>query len=209
MGFSFVVLIPAVLCTMGCLSQVVMILIAKGLQGDFSAKTFLQVLSVAQVAQQLYIMYLSICGTLGYCFLMESDMQCKFQYHMSVWIFLTPDWLAVPVSVDRLNAIQFPVWYKQNCTTKTAWYLLAPLVAMVGLILVPISAFIVRIDDGINVYCSNKNGIVENMVGVVGIPPILAVSVATLALLYIIHGRNKKSNNATDDKELIIFKVGS
>ena len=42
MGFSFVVLIPAVLCTMGCLSQVVMILIAKGLQGDFSAKTFLQ-----------------------------------------------------------------------------------------------------------------------------------------------------------------------
>ncbi|XP_063728718.1 uncharacterized protein LOC134856296 [Symsagittifera roscoffensis] len=80
---------------------------------------------------------------------------------------------------------------------------------MVGLILVPISAFIVRIDDGINVYCSNKNGIVENMVGVVGIPPILVVSVATLALLYIIHGRNKKSNNATDDKEVILALTGT
>ena len=39
---SYIVLIPSILCTMGCLSQVVVILIARGLQGDFSAKTFLQ-----------------------------------------------------------------------------------------------------------------------------------------------------------------------
>ena len=50
------------------------------------------------------------------------------------------------------------------------------------------------------------------MVGVVGIPPILVVSVATLALLYIIHGRNKKSNNATDDKEVRVrgvYRIGA
>ena len=94
-----------------------------------------------------------------------------------------------------------------NCTNKTAWYLIALLIALIGIILVPMSYFIVRIYDGVTVYCSGaENGYVEYVVGLVlGVPPMVIVSTATLVLLFIIHGRNKKSNNSTDDKDVRAF----
>ena len=41
-NLSYIVLILSLLCALGCLSQLVVIFIARGLQGDYSAKTFLQ-----------------------------------------------------------------------------------------------------------------------------------------------------------------------
>ena len=54
-----------ILCGLAVLSQVVLILISKGLQGDYSAQTFLMAQSVGQILQQLSVMRLAFCGLLG------------------------------------------------------------------------------------------------------------------------------------------------
>ena len=45
-----------------------------------------------------------------FCVLRENDTQCKMLIQLTWWFWLMPDWLAVPVSLDRLNAILSPVW---------------------------------------------------------------------------------------------------
>ncbi|XP_063729426.1 uncharacterized protein LOC134857025 isoform X2 [Symsagittifera roscoffensis] len=126
-----------------------------------------------------------------------------------MWIWLTPDWIAVPLSLDRLNAIMYPAWYKQNCTTKTAWIVIAPVIGLIGVSLIPMSLLTVRIDDGTTLYCASENGVVERIMSLVGLPAILTISLATLVLLYLIHNRSKNSNNSASEKELIMALTGT
>ena len=58
-------LAPGMLCVVACASQAMLIVIARGLQGDYSARTFLWVQSLAQITQQLGILQLALCGALG------------------------------------------------------------------------------------------------------------------------------------------------
>ena len=58
-------LAPGMLCVVACTSQAMLIVIARGLQGDYSARTFLWVQSLAQITQQLGILQLALCGALG------------------------------------------------------------------------------------------------------------------------------------------------
>ncbi|XP_063722377.1 uncharacterized protein LOC134848796 [Symsagittifera roscoffensis] len=99
--------------------------------------------------------------------------------------------------------------YKQNCTTKTAWYLLAPLIAVIGVSLIPMSLLSVRIDDGTTLFCASETGLVERIMSLVGLPAILIISVATLLLLYLIQGRKNSANNSAAEKELIMALAGT
>ena len=47
------------------LSQFVIILIARGLEGDFSARTFMWVYALAQICQQLAILYMAASNAFG------------------------------------------------------------------------------------------------------------------------------------------------
>ncbi|XP_063711362.1 uncharacterized protein LOC134839670 [Symsagittifera roscoffensis] len=187
---SFTILLPTVLGTLGCLSQVVMILIARGLRGDYSAKTFLWFLSVAQILQQLSLIYLAICGSsTDFCVLRENDTQCKMLIQLTWWFWLMPDWLAVPVSLDRLNAILSPVWYKENCTTRSAWLVIIPLVVLIGVTLFPISLMAQLVQNGQFRICVTSNGKAEQFMSLVGLPAIAIVSVSTLVLGVVFHKR--------------------
>ena len=49
---------------------------------------------------------------------------------------LIPDWLMILVALDRVVAIEWSVWYKLNCTTKTAWFpilVVALILAVLGI----------------------------------------------------------------------------
>ena len=94
--------------------------------------------------------------------------------------------------------------YKQNCTTKTAWIVIAPVIGLLGVSLIPMSLLTVRIDDGTTLYCASENGVVERIMSLVGLPAILTISLATLVLLYLIHNRSKNSNNSASEKEVKI-----
>ena len=95
--------------------------------------------------------------------------------------------------------------YKQNCTTKTAWIVIAPVIGLIGVSLIPMSLLTVRIDDGTTLYCASENGVVERIMSLVGLPAILTISLATLVLLYLIHNRSKNSNNSASEKEVKIW----
>ena len=53
------------LCGLAVLSQAVLVLISKGLQGNYSAPTFLMAQSTSQIFQQLSVMRLALCGIFG------------------------------------------------------------------------------------------------------------------------------------------------
>ncbi|XP_075250838.1 uncharacterized protein LOC142343036 [Convolutriloba macropyga] len=97
------------------------------------------VLSIGQIIQQVTIAELALCGSFGgnFCIMRESKLQCQISIHLTWLFWLMPDWLAVPVSLDRLNAILFPIWYREHCTMKAAWLVIIPLYLLIGAALIP------------------------------------------------------------------------
>ena len=53
-----------------------------------------------------------------FCVGRGDDTQCVVSVYIFAMFNLLPDWLAIPVALDRLNAVQHPIWYKENCTKK-------------------------------------------------------------------------------------------
>ncbi len=56
----------ALVCLTAALSQIVVVLIARGLEGDYSARTFMWVHALAQACQQLAVIYLALSNATGY-----------------------------------------------------------------------------------------------------------------------------------------------
>ena len=59
------VLANLMISIVSALSQIVVILIAKGLEGDFSAKTFMWVQALFEIAKRIFAIYLSMVA--GFC----------------------------------------------------------------------------------------------------------------------------------------------
>ncbi len=51
--------------------------------------------------------------------------------------YVTADWLAVTVSLDRYNAVNHALWYQENCTAKRAWVVIVPIVGLLVVAVVP------------------------------------------------------------------------
>ena len=60
-----ILVFAALMCLTAALSQTVVILIARGLEGDFSARTFMWVHALARVCQQLAILYMAVSNATG------------------------------------------------------------------------------------------------------------------------------------------------
>ena len=75
-------ILPITLSVLACLSQVVMILIARGLKGNFSAKTFLWTQAIGQILQQLVIFNFASCRAIGEFFFLNfiSNLNLNYDY---------------------------------------------------------------------------------------------------------------------------------
>ena len=82
-------ILVAVLGGLGCASQLIAILISRGLVGDFSARTFLWVQAVGQMLQQLVVIQFSLCGAFGTFFVFIRSnkylyKRCKYLYSQEI-----------------------------------------------------------------------------------------------------------------------------
>ncbi len=64
-----VLVLVVLVCLSAALSQIVIMLIARGLEGDFSARTFMWVHALAQTCQQLAVLYMAAANGAGKFFL--------------------------------------------------------------------------------------------------------------------------------------------
>ncbi|XP_063717714.1 uncharacterized protein LOC134844830 [Symsagittifera roscoffensis] len=204
--------IVSLLCACAVISQISVILIAKGLPGNYSGKTFLWVQSIGQILQQLAVMKLAVCGVFDFdgvfCIDRTTQLSCKFSQYATYLVFVLPDFLAVPVSLDRLNAVLFPAWYSQKCTKTSAWKIIVPIVFATACLASPKFLFAEKIGEN----CFNTNRKYDQTSALVGIPAVLIVAVSTLALLGIMLARVKKSQQSSEmrnQKPITIALAGS
>ena len=61
----FAVKLTVILCSMTALSQLILIAISRGLQGDFSARTFMMTQAVAEIFKRLFIISYGCCNLFG------------------------------------------------------------------------------------------------------------------------------------------------
>ena len=61
----FAVKLAVILCSMTALSQLILIAISRGLQGDFSARTFMMTQAVAEIFKRLFIISYGGCRIFG------------------------------------------------------------------------------------------------------------------------------------------------
>ncbi|XP_075241571.1 uncharacterized protein LOC142336548 [Convolutriloba macropyga] len=176
--------VVAGLCAVACLSQLITVFIAGGLVGDYSAKTFLWVQAVGQMLQQLFIMQFALCGSIGgvFCLQRISRHSCKMVIYLGGVFFLLPDYLAMPVALDRINAVRLPMWYKEWCSQRNAWVVIGPICAFLLAIAVPKSAG----SDLIGGDCVTLYERYDQFLSLMGIPAVVTVVISTSILLLLL-----------------------
>ena len=61
----FAIKLAVILCSMTAISQLILIAISRGLQGDFSARTFMMTQAVAETFKRLFIVSFLGCPLFG------------------------------------------------------------------------------------------------------------------------------------------------
>ena len=83
----------------------------------------------------------AICCAGGvFCLQRISRHSCKMVIYLGGVFFLLPDYLAMPVALDRINAVRLPMWYKEWCSQRNAWVVIGPICAFLLALAVPKSA---------------------------------------------------------------------
>ncbi|XP_063724208.1 uncharacterized protein LOC134851837 [Symsagittifera roscoffensis] len=192
-------ILVAVLGGLGCASQLIAILISRGLVGDFSARTFLWVQAVGQMLQQLVVIQFSLCGAFGgvFCLQRISRTSCKTLIFLGGSFFLLADYLAVPVALDRINAVRYPVWYKQSCTQKAAWLVVGPVCLVIFILAIPKSMG----SDLVGGDCVTLHEQYDQFLSLMGVPAVACVVACTVLLLVLIRQKSQSSVNSSHDAQ--------
>ena len=122
-----------------------------------------------------------------------SELSCKVTVYCFQVCFLTADWLAVTVCLDRYNAVMRPVWYKENCSQKRAFILIVPVLAAILIAAVPKAMWQqLSEQDG----CRDSKVLYSQILTAFGLVPIVLVVVLTLRTLFAIRSQNVLSRAA-------------
>ena len=136
------------------------------------------------------------------CFGSASDIHCKVSLYLAGVFTYLPDWLAVPLSVDRLVAIQFPITYKQKATQRSAWVAIIPLVVITLALFMPksLEAHVGRKND-----CDSDLGSFDTFLSLSGVGAIASVIIFTSALLAVIAmKKNQKRGDSRKQREVVV-----
>ena len=136
------------------------------------------------------------------CFGSASDIHCKISLYLAGVFTYLPDWLAVPLSVDRLVAIQFPITYKQKATQRSAWVAIIPLVVITLALFMPksLEAHVGRKND-----CDSDLGSFDTFLSLSGVGAIALVIIFTSALLAVIAmKKNQKRGDSRKQREVVV-----
>ncbi|XP_075264786.1 uncharacterized protein LOC142356924, partial [Convolutriloba macropyga] len=108
---------------------------ARGLEGNYSAKTMMWVEALTQCIKRYVMVQFAMCGMFrGYfCYYHMNIVVCKAILWTRQAMLIAPDFLNLLMSIDRLLAIKNPVWYKENCTLIKAWIPITPIILGVTL----------------------------------------------------------------------------
>ncbi|XP_075247730.1 uncharacterized protein LOC142340865 isoform X2 [Convolutriloba macropyga] len=176
------------------LSLLLIIIIARGLQGDFAAGTFLWVQAVGQILQQLSIMQLCLCATVGdhLCLRDLSGVWCKATVYLAGCFFLLADWLAVPLTIDRLIAVRFTRWYRNFCSHRNAWLIVTPVIVVVCGMMIPKSITADIVDGS----CLSVGRLYDQFISVMALPAIVIVTLGTITVLVFFARRHEIRNTA-------------
>ncbi|XP_063727407.1 uncharacterized protein LOC134854956 [Symsagittifera roscoffensis] len=179
-------------------SQIIVIMISLGLDGDNSAQTIMIVQSVAEIIKRVSTFPLVLCGLTGgdgwICLYLTDLVAYNLKEAVIRFARSIPDVLAFLLSFDRYIAIKYAAWYRENCTRRTAWYVVAPAL----LIRVPDVALILWMSnwttsgDGFSNTTSLHLSVVNTAVDVLGAVMVLANTIVTSFLIKeIVRRRNR------------------
>ncbi|XP_063719906.1 uncharacterized protein LOC134846465 isoform X2 [Symsagittifera roscoffensis] len=175
-----------------------------GLEGDFSAKTFMWVQALFEVVKRLGSIAISLTAISDRPWFIRTDGACKFTSFVSFLFLVIPDGMAVLVSIDRIIAvwIRTSVWYKRNCTQAVAWYPIAGLLILFCLVGLPKLLY----GKIINNDCTTDRmgWLAEHAMFQVGVPCVVVVAVLTSILVAQLKQRTANSRNPNSDNAVSI-----
>ncbi|XP_063717846.1 uncharacterized protein LOC134844950 [Symsagittifera roscoffensis] len=167
------------------LSQIPIVLIGLGLEGDFSAKTLMVVQAVAEMLRRAAATYLALCGAIEKesCFAHISQLSCKISLYFIFVVMLVPDWLMMLVALDRVLAIERGVWYRIHCTVRSAWIPISAVILFLGIVGTPRIGFGELIPE--TPACRQVSyKLYVPMITILGIPALVLVAAMTARLIY-------------------------
>ena len=118
-------------------------------------------------------------------------------------VTLMPDWLMILVATDRVLAVEFPIWYRDNCTTGAAWIPIAAVTLILGILGIPRIIY-ARLTPEIPL-CQANNWLYIEIITILGVPALVIVALMTARLLYAVNTQRKRSNGPTANERTVIL----
>jgi len=189
------------------ISQIPVILIGIGLEGDFSARSIMCAQALADILKRSIVTYAGVCSPMGNCVWQLSQLGCKVAKYLVFVFFLLPDWLMVVVAADRLVALHRPIWYKDICTTRAGWLPIVFLLVVFSLAAIPNFTY-GQLVEAIPI-CLLTNEVYNESVTILGLPALALVALMTAQLLHAVNTKtrnlsNQQANNKTVNRALIL-----
>ncbi|XP_075259907.1 uncharacterized protein LOC142351652 [Convolutriloba macropyga] len=182
-------------------SQIIVILMSMGLEGNSSAQTLMWVQAVADILKRALIVFFVLCSNIYPDICIQrilSDVFCKVNAVVTFLLILQTELIAVLVALDRVIAVFLGVLYKQKGTPSAAWKALAIIWTILLALGIPRGLFF-KVNQIF--MCASDPPVLVKVTTFVGLIAVLITCV--LSIVFIIGLRLRKGGTKRSDKVVL------
>ena len=125
-----------------------------------------------------------------------SHVYCGVSLYVVFLFSVLPEWLAVIVAVDRILAVDRPIFYRDVCKRKTAWLPIGVTFAVLAAVGVPRYLY-AEFATVPKISCLVSNQFYKRSVVLLGLPAVVILAVLTVILLVKMKAQKMNQNNVS------------